>query len=166
MMQIFTRSLSWTLVLALTVLWLMLNQSLSLGHLLLGFALAVGLAWAGSTLRPVQARIRRIDVAVALLAIVLVDVIRSNFAVARVVLGLTGSKTVESGFVDVPLSIKDPHGVAALATILTATPGTVWVGLNADGTRLRVHVLDLHDPEYWVGIIQDRYECRLKRIFE
>lgn len=166
MIHAFARSISPSLVLGLTVLWLVLNQTLAPAHIVLGAVLGVALSWVGSTLRPVQARVRRLDVAVVLLFVVLVDIIRSNFHVARIVLGLTGKTPINSDFLDVPLDLKDPHGLAVLAMIVTSTPGTVWVGLSPDGRWLRLHVLDLVDVETWNRIIKQRYERRLMRIFE
>ena len=46
---------------ALLALWLLLNQTLSLGHVLLGLVLSIALAWASGALRPVQPRLRRVD---------------------------------------------------------------------------------------------------------
>lgn len=166
MIRAFARSVSPLLVLGLTVLWLLLNQSVSPGHIVLGAALGVLLAWASSTLRPLQARLRRIDVAAALLLVVLADIIRSSIGVARIVLGLTGKRKIKSDFLDIPLDMKDPHGLAALSIIVTSTPGTVWVGMSADGRWLRIHVLDLADEQYWIHLIKGRYERRLMRIFE
>jgi multicomponent K+:H+ antiporter subunit E len=154
------------LVLGLTVLWLVLNQSVTPGHIALGVLLAVLVAWAGSTLRPLHARLRRMDVAAALFLVALSDVVRSNIHVARIVLGLAGKRPIRSAFLDVPIALTDPHGLAALAAILTATPGTVWVGLSGDGKWLRLHVLDLVDEAHWVHVVKDRYETRLMRIFE
>jgi len=166
MIQTFARSVSPTLVLVLTLLWVVLNQTLAPAQFALGALLGTGLSWAGSTLRPVQARVRRLDVCVALFFIVLGDIIRSNFHVACIVMGLTGGRTIKAGFVDIPLDIKDPHGLAALAMIVTSTPGTVWVGLSPDKRWLRLHVLDLVDVESWQRIIKQRYESRLMRILE
>ncbi len=166
MMQTFRRRISPVQVLVLTALWLLLNQTLALGHLLLGVALAVVLAWGGSTLRPLSARLRRIDVAAALACVVLLDIVRSNIAVARIVLSPYGNRKLHSGFLDIPLELRDPHGLATLAMIVTSTPGTVWVGLSPDGTLLRLHVLDLVDEAHWIALFKNRYEQRLMRIFE
>lgn len=166
MIRAFTRRLSWTLVAGLTVLWLALNQTFAPGHLVLGVLLALLLAWASATLRPLQARLVRIDLALALMGVVLVDVVRSNLHVAGIVLGLSGRRRIVSGFLDIPLELRDPHGLAALAVILTSTPGTVWVELSPEGDLLRIHVLDLVDEQYWVRHIKDRYERPLRRIFE
>src|SRR5690606_41511542 len=94
----FARSISPALVLGLTVLWLVLNQTLAPGQIVLGVLLGTGLAWAGSTLRPLHARVRRIDVAVVLLFVVLDDIIRSNIGVARIVLGIAGRRELNTSF--------------------------------------------------------------------
>jgi multicomponent K+:H+ antiporter subunit E len=96
----------------------------------------------------------------------LADVIRSNVGVARIVLGLRRSSDFRSGFVKIPLAIRDPHGVAVIAVVVTSTPGTVWVDLSADGSVLTLHVLDLGDEAEWVDWLKNRYEKRLMEIFE
>lgn len=165
MIRAFARSISPVLALGLTVLWLVLNQTLAPGHIVLGAVLGTGLSWAGSTLRPVQAIVRRVDLGVALLFVVLADIIRSNIGVTAIVLGLTGDREINTNFVDIPLDMRDPHGLAVLSMIVTSTPGTVWVGLSPDQSVLRLHVLDLVDEEYWVDLIKNRYERQLMRIF-
>lgn len=157
---------SLTLVLGLTVLWLLLNQTLAPGQIALGLALACLLSWAASTLRPLRAQVSRVHVAVLLALIVLRDIVRSNVAVARIVLGLVRDRQVRSGFLRIPLELRDPHGLAALAAIVTSTPGTVWVGLSPDGGTLTLHVLDLKDEAEWIALIKGRYEQPLMRIFQ
>jgi multicomponent K+:H+ antiporter subunit E len=152
--------------LALTVLWLVLAESLSLGNIVLGLAVAFGMVLSFQKLRPVRASLRRVQAGIRLMFLVLVDIVRSNLAVGRIVLGLTGGREVKSGFLDIPLDLRDPHGLAALAMIVTATPGTVWSGLANDSSVLRLHILDLHNPELWIRKIKQRYERPLMEIFE
>ena len=152
--------------LGLAVLWLVLAESLSLGNILLGLVLGFGMVLAFQKLRPARPRLRRVHVAIRLLAMVLVDIIKSNVAVGRVVLGLTGGRVVRSDFLDIALDMRDPHGLAVLAMIVTATPGTVWSGLAKDSSMLTLHVLDLQDPEHWIRTIKTRYERPLMEIFE
>lgn len=159
-------SVSPALVVGLTALWLLLNQSLSPGHLVLGAVLGLVLGWSASTLRPLQAHLRRIDIAAALVLTVIKDILRSNVAVARVVLDFRAGHQVRSGFVQIPLDLRDPHGLAALAAIVTSTPGTVWAGLSSTGDTLTLHVLDLKDEAEWIHLIKHRYEQPLMRIFE
>jgi multicomponent K+:H+ antiporter subunit E len=150
----------------LLVMWLLLNDSLSLGHVLLGLLFAVTLAWSSGALRPLTPRIRRAHLALVLLAFVLRDIVRSNIGVARIVLGSGAGRDAHSGFVKIPLDLKDPHGLAVLAGIVTATPGTVWVDHDAATSTLTLHVLDLKSETEWIDWIKGRYERLLMGIFE
>jgi multicomponent K+:H+ antiporter subunit E len=107
-----------------------------------------------------------VHVGFGLLFRVLLDIVKSNIAVGRIVLGLTHGREVKSGFLDIPLEMRDPHGLAVLAMIVTATPGTVWAGLAEDSSVVRLHVLDLQDPDAWIRTIKQRYEGPLREIFE
>jgi multicomponent K+:H+ antiporter subunit E len=154
------------ITLVLVAIWLLLNNSASLAHILLGFVIAVLLMLAAAELRPVQPRLRRLWTVVPFVATVLLDIVRSNIAVARIVLGLVRDRPIHSGFIDIPLDLRDPHGLAILASIITSTPGTAWAGVSEDGTSLKLHVLDLKDEAEWIRTIKQRYEQPLMRIFE
>ena len=75
----------------------LLNQSLSPGHLLLGAALALGGTAAFASLQPPEARLRRPAAIAQLLWLVFADIVRSNIAVARIVLGW-GARNRTAGF--------------------------------------------------------------------
>jgi multicomponent K+:H+ antiporter subunit E len=152
--------------LGLTALWVVLTDSLAPGNVVLGLVLGFTMVLSFRKLRPVVPRLRRVHVGLKLLFLVLVDIVRSNIAVGRIVLGLTGGREIKSEFLDIPLDMRDPHGLAVLAMIVTATPGTVWSGLANDCSTVRLHVLDLQDPEHWIRTIKQRYEKPLMEIFE
>lgn len=154
------------LIAFLAVIWLLLNQSITLGQVLLGVLLAAALAWASSTFRPLQPRLRRGQLALVLLARALQDIVRSNVGVARIVLGLVRDREVQSGFARIPLELTDPHGLATLAGIVTSTPGTVWVDFDTATSTLTLHVLDLRDEAEWIHWIKSRYEPLLLEIFQ
>ena len=151
---------------ALVVMWLFLNGTLALGQIVLGTVLAIVMVMGFHSIRPVRPRLRRPQVAIALAFRVLIDIVRSNIGVARIVLGLVRDRQVKSGFLEIPLDMRDPHGLAALAAIITSTPGTVWVDLTRDGSTLTLHILDLQDEEAWIHTIKHRYERSLMEIFE
>jgi multicomponent K+:H+ antiporter subunit E len=159
-------AISPVLVFVLTAFWLLLNQTIAPAHIVLGALVALGLAWSSSALRPLEAHARRIDVALALACIVLSDIVRSNVAVAGLVLGFSSLRNLHSGFENIPLDLRDPHGLAVLSMIVTSTPGTVWAGLSPSGDTLTLHVLDFDDEAALVALIKGRYERPLMRIFE
>jgi len=154
------------LTIVLVVIWLLLTGPVSAGQLVLGTVIAVAMMLAASQWRPVHPRLRTLWPIFPLFYHVFIDIVRSNIGVARIVLGLTRGRTVHSGFIDIPLELRDPHGQAILAAIITSTPGTAWAGVSADGSRLRLHLLDLKDEAEWARMIRERYERPLRRIFE
>jgi multicomponent K+:H+ antiporter subunit E len=153
------------LFLALVALWLLLNQSLDPGDALLGAALALGGTLAFARLQPASGLRFRPRVLVELLWLVLADIVRSNLAVARIVLGLHRAKRT-AGFLSMPLELRDPRGLAVMACIITATPGTSWARYDAARNVLTIHVLDLVDEAAWIHLFKHRYERRLLEIFQ
>jgi multicomponent K+:H+ antiporter subunit E len=154
------------LTVTLVAIWLLLNGELSVMSIAFGVLLALLLVLAIAQLRPVRPRLRHVHLAIPLVATLLVDIVLSNIGVARVVLGLTRKQQVRSGFIDIPLELSDPHGLAILAVIVTSTPGTSWAGVAPDGRVLRLHMLDIRDEDEWIRSFKHRYERRLMRIFE
>lgn len=148
----------------LALIWIVLNQSLSPGTLVLAIVLGIALGRVFGMLNPPRARIRNPAAAARLLFRVIGDIVRSNLAVARLV--LWGHRDVQSGFVAIPLTLTDQYGLAVLACIITSTPGTVWVSYDPPTNQLLIHVLDLQDHDAWIRHIQDRYERPLLEIFE
>jgi multicomponent K+:H+ antiporter subunit E len=154
------------LTVTLVAMWLLLNGDLSVMSIAFGVLLALLLVLAIAQLRPVRPRVRHVHLAIPLVATLLVDIVLSNLGVARVVLGLTRNRQVRSGFIDIPLELSDPHGLAILAVIVTSTPGTSWAGVAPDGRVLRLHMLDIRNEDEWIRSFKQRYERRLMRIFE
>lgn len=152
------------LALVLWGLWLLLTQSLTPGQLLLGAAVAVLATRAMAALEPERFSARSLRAAAELAVLVPVDIVRSNFAVARIVLFPRRRRT--PGFIRVPLELRSRPGLALFALIITATPGTLWVDLDRARGVLLVHVLDLDDEDAWIRLLKERYESRLREIFE
>lgn len=144
--------------------WLLLNQSLSTGQLLLGATMALIGGWALAALEQPKARPRRPLTILRLALNVSADIVKSNIAVACIIIGF-GRRERRPGFVDIPLELRDPYGLALLACIITSTPGTLWVKFEEPAGTLTIHVLDLVDKAEWISTIKSRYEQPLLEIF-
>ncbi len=155
------------LSLALFITWLMLNESASTGHMLLGAALALMVPWITERLRPAHPRLPRLDSMLILAGVVLVDIVRSNLAVARLILG--NERKIQPRYVWVPLTLRDQRGIVTLAGVVTMTPGTLSADLSDDRRHLLVHAFDVDDEAAQAALIADiqtRYELPMIRIFE
>lgn len=145
--------------------WLLINQSLAPGHILLGLALAIGLPLLGLPLQPLgYPRVLRPVTLFRLLSWALVEIVRSAFNVSRIIL-FGGRGELNSQFVHIPLDLRNPFGLALLSCLINSTPGTVWVEL-LEGNELVLHVFDLHEEQWWIDTIKQRYERPLIEIFE
>ncbi|QXI20703.1 Na+/H+ antiporter subunit E [Pseudomonas iranensis] len=153
------------LSLALWILWLTLNLSVSPGNLLLGAALGFAAPLMMRKLRPKRARIRNPIAILRLFFLVGRDVIMSNLIVAWGVVNAR-RRPPNSCFIKVPLDLRDAHGLAALAMICTVVPGTVWSELALDRSVLLLHVWDLHDEAQFIEHFKSTYERPLMEIFE
>ncbi|MTH79822.1 Na+/H+ antiporter subunit E [Paracoccus aestuariivivens] len=153
------------LSLALVLMWLILTR-FSMGHLILGTLIALLAGWTVERLHPPRPRIRRWTAIPMLMGIVAWDILKSNISVARVLLLGPNHPSFHSGFVEVELTLRDPNGLALLAIIMTATPGTAWLEYDQPTGRVLLHVFDLRSEDDWQSLIRDRYERLLLEIFE
>ncbi len=149
---------------SLFVLWLVLARSTSTGQLIIAACVAIAMPLLTAPLRPLHVRIRRPGTLARLILRVGGDVVVSSFVVAR---GTLRRHLPAGRFVRMPLELRDPHAIAALATITTVIPGTVWTELAGDRSWYVLHVFDLHEDgvDAFVARYKARYEHPLKEIF-
>lgn len=153
---------------ALFVIWLLINQTLAPGHILLALLLAISVPLLTRRLQPLgDPLIRRPLLLMRLLAMAWVEIVRSCINVSGIILrvNMRGGKRVESQFIRVPLELENPYALALLSCLINTTPGTVWVEIRPGSHELALHVFDLHDPQWWVETIKTRYEQPLLEIF-
>ena len=146
------------------VAWLAIAERVTPGQIVLATIAALGGAWMMATLRLERALPRRALLMFRLGRDVIADIVRSNFAVARLVLGRSTAR--HSEFLMIPLTMQNRTGLALLACIITATPGTIWVSYDRETGSLLLHILDLVDEQEWHDTIRNRYERQLMEIFE
>ena len=148
---------------AVFVLWLLLVGDFSLGQLALAALMALLLPLLAGLLQPERARFGRTRTIHVLSRRVLWDMLLSNIEVARRILG--PERALTPGFIWVPLDLQNIHGITALASIITLTPGTLSAELTEDRRHLLVHAFNLKDADATVAEIKARYEAPLKEIF-
>jgi multicomponent K+:H+ antiporter subunit E len=153
------------LSLALLLIWLLVNQSISPGNILLGAILAIVIPNWFRAILPVDVYIRKPLVIARLITGSLIEIVRSCFNVSLLILFKRRDR-LNSQFITIPLDLRSPAGLAVLSGIINTTPGTVWVELLPDTYDLALHVFDLHDEQWWIDTIKTRYEQPLIEIFE
>lgn len=151
------------LAVSLVLMWMLLS-GFTLGNLILGTVIAVFASWAMASLRPDKPQLKKWYLLPKLFFIVLYDVVRSNLAVAWLIIrGRAPGRT--AGFLTIPLELEDRTALAILAVVLTSTPGSAWLEYDSYERTILMHVLDLENESEWVDTIKNRYEKLLMEIF-
>lgn len=153
------------LSLTLTAVWLMLVNKVTLGNLVLGLFLGIALPFLTAPYWPGRPTLRRPFKSIEYVAIVLWDIIIANIQVAMIILFKPNS-SIRSQWVTIPISLRSPEAITVLSGTITMTPGTVTAMLSSCGSSLLVHCLHTDDPDAVRDEIKNRYERRLKEIFE
>jgi multicomponent K+:H+ antiporter subunit E len=152
------------LTVSLAILWLLLVNRFSAGHVVLGALLGWLIPFATSPFWPEHIRIRHPLALMHYLGIFVIDIVRGSFLVAWLI--LLGPARLRPAFVQVPLVLRTDLAISLLANTISLTPGTVSAHLSADKRTLIVHTIDTGDADALVAEIKQRYEAPLKKIFE
>ncbi|MDF0601858.1 Na+/H+ antiporter subunit E [Psychromarinibacter sp. C21-152] len=153
------------LTLVLTFVWLALVSTVTLGNLILGFAVGIVVPLLTAPYWPDRAKIHYPFRVIEYALIVLWDIVVANVEVALIIL-FKRNANIRSHFICVPLELTSPEAITVLAGTITMTPGTVSATLAADGQAILVHCLHTDDPDGVRAQIKNRYERRLKEIFQ
>lgn len=149
----------------LAVVWCLLVNSLSGGTVVLAIIFGLVVPAITAPYWPDRPGAPRIGKLLVYVLIVVWDIAVANVTVAWIVLTRPNRK-MRSRWVVIPLELKTPEAIAILAGTITLTPGTVSADLSDEGACLLVHALDTADPDEEARGIKNRYERRLKEIFE
>lgn len=146
----------------LAISWLLLQQTLAPFHLISAVLIGLAIPRLLSGFLPKPATLN-LWPAPRLVMIVLWDIVVSNIAVAKLVLGPAGRP--QPAWVKVQLEITHPTAIWVLASIITTTPGTVSSTIDETRCFILVHALDCSDPDQMAADIKARYEQPLMHIF-
>ncbi|WP_224814516.1 Na+/H+ antiporter subunit E [Hasllibacter sp. MH4015] len=148
----------------LTLVWLGLVNTFTLGNLILGSFFGLVIPMATAAYWPDRPKLARPLKIVEYVLVVIWDIIVANVQVALIIL-FRREPTINSQWVPVPLDLTSAEAITVLAGTITMTPGTVSAMLSADGRSILVHCLHTDDPDSVRDEIKTRYERRLKEIF-
>lgn len=145
------------------VFWLLMAEDYSPGNIVMALVLALLMPLLAARLEREFARLGSLRGIGTLVGRLLWDILIANLTVARQVLG--PNHKLRSQFVWVPLDLTNIHGISALTSVITLTPGTVSAELSEDRRHLLIHCLSTDDPQALIDEIKARYEAPLLEVF-
>ncbi len=149
----------------LTLVWGLLINALSLNSIVMGLILGTIIPLVTARFWPDRPTLRHPAKIVEYILIALWDIIVANIVVAGLIL-FRRNADMHPAWVAIPLELRSPEAITVLAGTITLTPGTVTADLSTEGHLLLVHCLNAEDPDAVRDEIKQRYERRLKEIFE
>jgi multicomponent K+:H+ antiporter subunit E len=153
------------LTVLLAIVWCVLVNEVKLGTVVFGIILGMLIPIVTAAYWPDRPPVGRPIKLLSYLVLVMWDILVANVVVAMIVL-FKSNKNMRPHWVVIPLDLRTPEAITMLAGTITLTPGTVSADLSEDGKALLVHALDAEDPDAVRDDIKQRYERRLKEIFE
>lgn len=153
------------LTVILTIVWVMLQNDVSAGMVVFGIILGIIIPRITAVWWPDRPEGFRAGKMLSYCLVVIYDIIVANIQVAWIILTKSNAQ-MRPAWVEVPLDLVKPEAITLLAGTITLTPGTVSADLSNEGRSLLVHALDAPDPDAVREEIKQRYEARLKEIFQ
>ncbi len=150
--------------LTLPLVWLLLVNEISTGHILLGAVFGIVIPLFTHSFWPERPWVRRPDLILRITVRMLYDIVIANLTVARQILG--PADRIKPGFIAFPLETNHENAITILASLIALTPGTVAVDLSEDRSILYIHALDVQDEQALIAEIKEKYEYPLKEIFQ
>jgi len=153
------------LTLLLAIVWILLQNEFTAGMAVFGVILGVLIPWMTSIWWPDTPKGFHMGRMITYSIMVMWDILVANIEVAWIVLSVPNAK-LKPAWIIIPLELRQPEAITVLAGTITLTPGTVSADLSDQGHSLLVHVLHTDDPDAVAADIKNRYERRLKEIFQ
>lgn len=147
----------------LWIIWLLLNNTISAGHMVLGALLAIFIPWFTAGFWPETIRIRKPWLLLKYMLLVLWEIMIANVVVAKMI--LSRADKLQPGFIAYELKLRSPIAISLLANTISLTPGTVSCDLSEDGHTLLIHALHIDDAEAIKADIARKFEQSLEEIF-
>jgi len=153
--------------LTLLLIWLIANDSLAIGVVVVGVILADILALAFTRFSTVYTDIRwspRVLLyTVAYLGVFLWELVLANLNVLRLV--MSPRINIHPGIVEIRTKLKSPLGRLALANSITLTPGTLVVDIRDDALFIHWINVSSKDPVAATREIAGKFEKYLEVIY-
>ena len=153
------------LTVLMTIVWITLQNQVTAGMVVFGVILGIIIPRATAIWWPDRPQGFRAGRMLSYILLVIWDIMVANVQVAWIILTRSNA-SLRPAWVEVPLDLRTPEAITILAGTITLTPGTVSADLSNEGRSLLVHALDAPDPAAVRDEIKNRYERRLKEIFQ
>ena len=152
------------LSLLLVSIWLLVNNTFSPGHILLGGLIATLIPILTAAFGPEPILLQRPGLMFKYAVRLVLDIFTANLQVAVWI--LRPNQKLQPAFIEYELELRSPLAISVLANTISLTPGTVSCDLSSDQRYLLIHSLHTTDADSLTQQIHQRYEKPLMDAFK
>lgn len=146
----------------LALLWMFMNSNFTVTGFFVGYTLGIVVVFIMRRFLPGRFYMKRVYAILKLTIIFLVELIKSNFSVLRIV--LSPKIDIHPGFFAYPTDLEDDWEIALLSALITLTPGTVIVAISDDQRTMYIHALDLEEADTEIEKIKQNFEAVIEEV--
>lgn len=138
-----TRQIIYAVIMA--VIWCLFHENFAIPTFLSGLLISVGILFFLRRAFYDKLFTNRIFAVIRFGVIFLIELIKANLTVIRIVYLKNLKSKLKPGFLELPLTVQSDFGITLLADAITLTPGTLSVDISPDKKFLYVHFLHVED---------------------
>ncbi len=139
-----------------------MNSNFTVTGFFVGYTLGILVVFIMRRFLPGRFYMKRVYAILKLIIIFLVELIKSNFSVLRIV--LSPKIDIHPGFFAYPTDLEDDWEIALLSALITLTPGTVIVAISDDQRTIYIHALDLEEADAEIERIKKNFEAVIEEV--
>lgn len=139
-----------------------MNAEFTVGTFVTGFIIGLVAVYILRGFLPGRFYLKRLYWMIRLFFIFIIELIKSNVDVARIV--LAPKIDIHPGFYAYPNDLEEEWEVALLSTLITLTPGTVVVAISEDYSVIYIHGLNMDDANVEIANIKTSFENVIKEV--
>lgn len=136
--------------------WVLITGNVSLSGIGIGFVLGYGALWLVQPLTGSSRYFFRVIAWIRLIVMFHVELLLSSFSVLYDI--LTPRHRARPAIIEMPLDVRSDAGVLLVTNLISLTPGTLSLDVNADRTILRVHAMFADDPDALIKSLKSGME--------
>lgn len=148
--------------LLIAVIWMFLQESYMMSTFIFGFIIGLFILFILRRFMKFDFYFTRVIAFVRLILLFLIELIKANIDVARIV--LSPKLNHKPGIIAVDTDLETDIEKATLAALITLTPGTVSMDFSADSKTIYVHTIDVDDRDEMVSEIKYSFEKAIMEV--
>lgn len=146
----------------IAVMWMFMQSSYVIGSFIFGYMIGIFVLFILRRFLVFDFYLRRVWALVKLIMLFIVELIKANIDVVKVVLRPKANH--KPGIVAVRTNLETNVEITLLAALISLTPGTVSMDFSDDSKTIYIHALDVPNKDEFIDDIHNSFERAIMEV--